>query len=91
MVRCCEDLSGRPLIRLIDPLWYLHHAQLDRLWWTWQHNARGRVLEYNGKSNNNTDARATLSDTMYYGDFFPDMYVRQVMGTESETLCYRYK
>jgi tyrosinase len=79
------------LTHLVDPLWFLHHSQLDRLWWIWQRGDHGRVLEYRGKSNNDTDTAASLSDTMNYGGFVPTMRVGQVMGTESETLCYRYE
>ena len=31
-----------------DPIFYLHHAQLDRLWWIWQQDKLERAHEYGG-------------------------------------------
>ena len=76
----------------IDPLWFLHHSQLDRLWWIWQQADRKRRLTaYSGKADNNTDAAASLTDVMDYGGFVPNIQVSQLMDTSSGLLCYKYE
>lgn len=75
-----------------DPIWFLHHSQLDRLWWRWQQTDRQqRLWEYSGKANNDTDAAASLRDVLDYGSFVPGIRVEQVMDTASDLLCYRYE
>jgi len=74
-----------------DPIWFLHHSQLDRLWWKWQQaDPLQRLFEYNGKANNNTDEAASLLDVLDYGSFVAGVRVEQVMDTASDLLCYRY-
>ncbi len=33
-----------------DPLFYLHHAWIDRLWWNWQVKDPARLLEIGGEN-----------------------------------------
>ncbi|WDK18396.1 hypothetical protein CGRA01v4_09681 [Colletotrichum graminicola] len=75
-----------------DPVFYLHHAQIDHLWWRWQQEDKAtRLYEYEGKHMfNSTDGTASLSDTLQYGGFAEDIPVSWVMDTEDGFLCYRY-
>ncbi|TIC95046.1 Tyrosinase ustQ [Colletotrichum higginsianum] len=75
-----------------DPVFYLHHAQIDHLWWRWQQeNKAARLYEYEGKHMfNSTDGEASLSDMLHYGGFTEDIPVSLVMDTEGGRLCYRY-
>ena len=97
----CKSLSlfvsGSLDNRSTDPLFFLHHAQLDRIWWLWQQRRpRQRVKEYLGASGNSNsslaeDRNASLTDTLPMGGFFPEVQVADIMSTESHLLCYRYE
>jgi tyrosinase len=51
-----------------DPIFFLHHAQLDRLWWTWQQeDPKARLMEYEGKAFNVSSERARLHDGLGFG------------------------
>ncbi|TPX13319.1 uncharacterized protein E0L32_006292 [Thyridium curvatum] len=72
-----------------DPIFYLHHAQLDRLWFLWQRKDAGhRLREYTGRTD--TSNAASLEDLLVLGGLAPDITVSQVMDTEGAELCYRY-
>ncbi|KAK6814605.1 Tyrosinase ustQ [Aspergillus parasiticus] len=74
-----------------DPLFYVHHAQLDRLWWRWQQeNPDLRLKEYHGKHMYNSTGNATLDDILMYGGFAEDIPVSRVMDTKGGFLCYTY-
>ncbi|KAK3349069.1 hypothetical protein B0T25DRAFT_457918, partial [Lasiosphaeria hispida] len=74
------------------PLFYVHHAQLDRMWWRWQQEHPSvRLAEYEGKHMyNSPDGEASLEDTLMYGGFTQDVSVGTVMDAEGGLLCYRY-
>lgn len=76
-----------------DPLFYVHHASLDRMWWRWQwENPEVRLTEYSGKHMfNSTPGEANLKDVLLYGGFTEDVLVERAMSTESGELCYRYQ
>ena len=74
-----------------DPVFFLHHAQLDRLWWMWQQmKPEKRLWEYNGHSGDDPSRPAALTDPLYIGDLAPTVQAKDIMNTESELLCYRY-
>lgn len=74
-----------------DPLFYVHHAQLDRLWWRWQQESPDlRLKEYHGKHMYNSTGNATLDDILMYGGFAEDIPVSRVMDTKGGFLCYTY-
>ena len=74
-----------------DPIFFLHHAQVGRLWWTWQReNLQERLYEYNGPSWHNSAVEATLSDRLEMHEVAPEIQVHEIMDTEAGPLCYRY-
>lgn len=74
-----------------DPLFYVHHAALDRMWWRWQQaHPASRLLEYSGKHMFNSTGNATLDDMLMYRGFAKDIPVSSVMDTEAGFLCYKY-
>jgi len=74
-----------------DPVFFLHHTQLDRLWWTWQQeDPEKRLTEYIGKARGTSSDKATLDDMLKMYGFAPDVKVSEVMKTDTELLCYRY-
>ena len=74
-----------------DPIFFLHHAQLDRLWWRWQQeNLTIRLKDYSGKHMFNSTGEASLSDALMFAGFTEDKTVLDVMDTQGDLLCYRY-
>ncbi|KAF2663798.1 Di-copper centre-containing protein [Microthyrium microscopicum] len=47
-----------------DPLFYMHHANLDRLWWIWQRKKDGRVFEIGGPRSPRSDMGNTTLETV---------------------------
>ncbi|KAM0795969.1 hypothetical protein BDR22DRAFT_893659 [Usnea florida] len=74
-----------------DPVFFVHHVQLDRLWWRWQQeDLDHRIDEYRGKHMYNSTGEASTSDILMYAGFAEDIPVSQVMDTQGGFLCYRY-
>jgi hypothetical protein len=72
-----------------DPIFFLHHAQVDRVWWLWQQqNPSARNYDYSGMEWANQPA--TLDSIMYMSDFAPERKVRDFMTTNNADLCYKY-
>jgi tyrosinase len=76
----------------IDPIFFLHHAQVDRLWSLWQQEQpEVRVTEFGGpKTKDKNPSEATLKDIMPYLNLVPDIQVSEVMSTKTSRLCYEY-
>lgn len=53
---------------LADPVFALHHSQLDRLWWLWQQKDMKRLTKYKGKRSGNgsrgQNLEASTSDVL---------------------------
>lgn len=80
-----------------DPVFFLHHAQIDRLWWLWQQkDPKKRNVEFGGNKMQEdggaegSSPRAKLSDVMSVRGLGGDVKVRDFMTTQNERLCYRY-
>ncbi|MCJ1310855.1 hypothetical protein MMC25_004523 [Agyrium rufum] len=75
-----------------DPVFFLHHTQLDRLWWKWQQaDLRTRLYDYAGSVvSNSTTKSAGLHDMLFYGQLGPDVTVSDIMDTRAGPLCYEY-
>lgn len=78
-----------------DPVFFLHHGQVDRLWWLWQQqDPDARLYEFHGPT---ADVRhhpesqgASLNDILGLGGLVQDRQVRDYMDARTENLCYRY-
>jgi tyrosinase len=73
-----------------DPLFFLHHGQVDRLWWLWQQQDKSRLREYSGSSGIRLKEDAQLDDVLPMYGLAPDRPVSDIMDTEAGILCYRY-
>ncbi|KAK1957583.1 Di-copper centre-containing protein [Colletotrichum sublineola] len=75
-----------------DPVFYLHHAQIDRLWWQWQNrDAPRRLSGYDGQPETNQSSQIMKVETnLHYGSFVDSISISKVMDTENGFLCYRY-
>jgi tyrosinase len=73
-----------------DPVFYLHHVQLDRLWWLWQQEQPSRTMEYNGRTSGHSQAQASLNDTLPMHGLAREPRVEEVMDAQGVLLCYEY-
>ncbi|KAK9728075.1 hypothetical protein K7432_001327 [Basidiobolus ranarum] len=67
-----------------DPLFWLHHAFVDKIWSDWQSLDPSRYFEYGGTGPGNTPARLTDSMMPFR------VSVNSMMDTSKPGLCYRY-
>ncbi|KAK4211753.1 hypothetical protein QBC37DRAFT_426191 [Rhypophila decipiens] len=73
-----------------DPLFFLHHTQVDRLWYLWQRASPGaRTLAYGGYKWPDYSP-AGLDDIMPMLGLGADAKVRTVMDVNASNLCYKY-
>jgi tyrosinase len=77
---------------LVDPIFFLHHTQIDRLWTLWQQEKPdARIMDFGGRKTQAGDfPEATLQDVMPYLGLTPDVKVEEVMATQTSRFCYRY-
>ena len=74
-----------------DPVFFLHHTQLDRLWWTWQRSdVQTRMTQYRGLAANNSTSKSSLADTVPMGGLAPDIKVSDIIRTDTDLMCYGY-
>lgn len=74
-----------------DPVFFLHHTQLDRIWWKWQQMDSSRHFQqYTGKAKHNSTESASLDDILPLDGLARAAKVSEIISTESGLLCYRY-
>ncbi|KAK3363154.1 hypothetical protein B0T25DRAFT_31797 [Lasiosphaeria hispida] len=77
-----------------DPLFFLHHTQVDRLWWLWQQqDPQTRTFAYNGFHNTQDGSQGPtvmLSDILPMAGLAPDGIVKDYMDVKGGKLCYTY-
>ncbi|KAM0144229.1 hypothetical protein ACHAO1_000512 [Botrytis cinerea] len=75
-----------------DPIFFLHHTQIDRLWWEWQKvEPERRLRDYGGKAGTIESSReASINDLLHVGGLGRAIAVSEIMSTETEILCYIY-
>ncbi|KAF1977593.1 Di-copper centre-containing protein [Bimuria novae-zelandiae CBS 107.79] len=71
-----------------DPVFWLHHAMVDRHFRVWQNDDPNRVNYIDGTG---PDGKGLTMDTpIYLNGLKPDLRIRDVMNTLGGFLCYRY-
>ncbi|KAK7040129.1 hypothetical protein VNI00_009935 [Paramarasmius palmivorus] len=75
-----------------DPLFYLHHANLDRIWWNWQMvKPSTRLYDISGRSTVDPPYRnVTLDFMLPTKSLGPEMPIRDMMDIHNKVLCYDY-
>lgn len=72
-------------------MFFLHHVQLDRLWYLWvQQDPEARRNAYGGHAGRRTMKMASLDDKIHVPGLAGDVAVRQLMDIDGELLCYSY-
>jgi tyrosinase len=79
----------------LDPLFYLHHGFVDRLWWKWQsEDPANRTYQLGGFSTQRSQGgvleETTLDYVMSTYGIRPNVTVRDVMDIQGGYLCYTY-
>jgi tyrosinase len=82
-----------------DPIFYLHHSMIDRVWWIWQslnpsERARGESAIAGTRTffNMPPSENATLDDLLEYGYAAgPPIPIRDALDTLSGPFCYVYQ
>lgn len=86
-----------------DPMFYMHHNYIDRVWWKWQTaNASSRLTDMSGNAWNMTtlavnnvvlpasEWNTTLDYTLAVADVIPSVPISEVMNAQGGYLCYEY-
>jgi tyrosinase len=75
-----------------DPLFYLHHGNLDRIWWRWQMaDPTNRLYALSGPTTQTPPfTNITLDFKMPFTSIAAPLAVREVMDIESEPSCFQY-
>ncbi|KFY86894.1 hypothetical protein V500_07327 [Pseudogymnoascus sp. VKM F-4518 (FW-2643)] len=74
-----------------EPLFFLHHANVDRAWAKWQGRNATRLAEYTGFQDSDKTILASITDAMpilELGDTEP--IVKDYMDIQAGPLCYTY-
>jgi len=87
---------GDLFISPADPIFHLHHANLDRLWWSWQKlDLSARLVDISGPAllMDYSQGNSTLDTPLSVGPSAVDVTVRDVMNIEgcgAVGVCYTY-
>ncbi|EIM81499.1 Di-copper centre-containing protein [Stereum hirsutum FP-91666 SS1] len=79
-----------------DPLFYLHHGMLDRIWAQWQGLNESNVYDIAGFVDTELEPlegwrNTTLNTTLDYFGIIPSLTVGDVMNTTGGVLCFVYE
>lgn len=70
-----------------EPLFYLHHRNVDHVWWEWQNKQPEYQFSFGGRPGGND----TICDAVPLNDFGPDIPIGLALKTEWYPQCYTYE
>lgn len=76
--------------QMVEPLFFLHHGQLDRMWWVWQQKSAKNQRAYAGPSSSGSNISASLADLLPFRGLARDPSVEEIIDTRKGLLCYEY-
>ncbi|KAJ4371137.1 hypothetical protein N0V83_004353 [Neocucurbitaria cava] len=79
-----QDVYASPA----DPVFWLHHAFIDRNFRIWQNANSARTTSISG--NDKAGNALTLDTTVNVYDMRPTVRIRDILDTTGTTLCYKY-
>ncbi|KAJ2996118.1 hypothetical protein HDV02_000171 [Globomyces sp. JEL0801] len=72
-----------------DPIFFMHHANIDRLWAVWQSQNPSVAFTYFGNTNRDSDVQdAKTSDIMYFHGMIADKTVGSAIDLSSRCIEY---
>ncbi|KAJ3526902.1 hypothetical protein NMY22_g9986 [Coprinellus aureogranulatus] len=75
-----------------DPLFYMHHGGLDRVWWQWQEiNRETHLYDISGPSTKFGSDNITLDFELDFPALGPNITVRDTMDSLLEPNCFTYE
>ncbi|KAJ6468125.1 Di-copper centre-containing protein [Mycena vitilis] len=99
-----SDCVGGPTFSANEPLFWMHHAMVDKMWYDWQHAHPSNAKLYFGGSvqafENVTYYKEfptgaapfyNVNDTMPSDGLFPEPKISDVLSTTEGMLCYVYE
>jgi tyrosinase len=98
------DCSGGPKWSPNDPLFFLHHAMIDKIWYDWQHLEKANKNAYFGGATQMIQNLTiyhqyptggppylNFDSIMPFDGLFSDKSIGGVMSTTDNELCYTYQ
>lgn len=86
-----EDFHSSPN----DPVFYIHHAMIDRIWTVWQYmdreNRQNAIYGTSTLNNSPPSADMTLADSLPFGLVTSSPVLGDLMDTLAGPYCYRYE
>ncbi|KAK7046422.1 hypothetical protein R3P38DRAFT_3307777 [Favolaschia claudopus] len=99
-----SDCVGGPTFSANEPLFWMHHAMVDKMWYDWQnaHTANKKAFfggslqaiqnaTYYQEYPNGAPPFFSLNSTMPSDGLFPQARIQDVMSTTEGMLCYVYQ
>lgn len=79
---------ANPYYSPVDPLFYFHHAMIDKIWYKWQiiYNARN-MFNYNDNKMENINSIPRPYSSIYN---LPNWNVNDMLNLTNNILCYQY-
>ncbi|VDB83076.1 unnamed protein product [Peniophora sp. CBMAI 1063] len=103
-VNAPSNCTGGPTWSANEPLFWMHHAMVDKVWYDWQHANESNFWAYSGgATQSNTNASyydeypngaapaLSLDSVMPADGLFAESTVRDVVNTTGGFLCYVYE
>ena len=73
----------------LDPIFYLHHVNLDRIWWNWQQMLPSRLYEISGHSTPDLPYQnVTLDFDLEMGNLTSNVTICNVIDIHGDPNCY---
>lgn len=86
-----RQISDSFFLVYLDPLFYMHHTNLDRLWWLWQVKFPDHLYQIAGPTTQNPPyIPVTLSYLLQMGNVGSTLSLWDVMDIRKEPNCYVY-
>jgi tyrosinase len=74
----------------LDPVWFLHHSNIDRLFWRWQMGDPDTRMMYDGLSQESQEVRKGLDAPMKMLGLADELLAKDVLDPKSGRLCYTF-
>jgi tyrosinase len=82
--QCPLSCSSHRSNSTVDPVFFILHAQIDRIWWRWQqYDLPRQENQYKGKYAPMSEQQANIDDMMFIGGLAPDVKVSELMNIPS--------